>query len=378
MGTLREALEGAMDRQEAAAPAETQAAEPAQVDAPTTVGPVTEPAVIAETAEAKAERARRPDGTFAKGSKDSGAPTRVGEKAGKPVAAAPEAKAGGVPPVPPGGPTAPPAEAATTAKAPIPASFRPAARELASKLPAEFHPILEESVRIDNEAKRALNDSAQARQLAQRVSQTLQPYETIARANGMDAMSYAGSVLQSAAALQMGTQQQKDALIATLITTYGGSIEGINSHLEGKAAPAPQQHQPINVQAEVEKALEQRMGQFRETAANQKAQEFISSAPEFLNDVWQDMVEILRVAEGRGQNLTYEDAYKRACRLNDDVSKIETQRAAAKAATAQNAATQRSVDAASGVRTNPATTPAGRPKDLRGALEHEADRQGIR
>jgi hypothetical protein len=249
---------------------------------------------------------------------------------------------------------------------------------LATKLPEEFHPILEEAGRQALEATRVMKDSAAARQAMERVSQTLQPYETIARANGMDAMSYAGSVLQSAAALQMGTQQQKDALIATLITTYGGSIEGINSHLEGKAAPAPQQHQPINVQAEVEKALEQRMGQFRETAANQKAQEFISSAPEFLNDVWQDMVEILRVAEGRGQNLTYEDAYKRACRLNDDVSKIETQRAAAKAATAQNAATQRSVDAASGVRTNPATTPAGRPKDLRGALEYEADRQGIR
>jgi hypothetical protein len=384
MATLREALESAMDKQQAAAAPEPapQASEPVQgVEAPTTVGPVSEPVPpMGETAEAKAERLRNEDGTFAKAPKESkvgaksadAAPKGV-EKAGKGEAAAPvEAKAGGVPPNPLGTPPAP-------AAAPkVPASFRPAARELAQKLPAEFHPLLEESIRIDNEAKRALNESTQARQLAQRVQQSLAPYETLARANGMDAMTYAGTVLQSAAALQMGTQAQKDALIANLIATYGGSIEGINAHLSGQAPPVSQQQPPVNIQAELDRLWESKIGQIQETAAQQKAAEFIDSAPEFLQDVWPDMVEILRVAESRNQKMDYQQAYDRACRFNEDVSKILEQRKAAKAATAQNAATQRSVDAASGVKTNPATAPSARPRDLRAALEYEADRQGIR
>jgi len=347
------------------------AAEPAPAEPVAAVA--TPEAPIGETAEARAERVRNEDGTFAKAPKEGkiGAEkTRAAATsapAAKPGAAAPvEAKAGGVPTPPPE--KAPPATAEASKWKP-PQSWKPAIREKWASLPPE---VQEEVSRRESETARVLQESAQARHLATTVQKTLAPYETIARANGQDAWSYAGSVLQSAAQLQMGTQAQKDALLAQLITTYGGNVEGINAHLSGQAAPV-QQQQPVNIQAEIQRALQQTLGQARESAATHEATEFVGSAPEFLQDVWQDMVEILRVAESRHQKMDYQQAYDRACRFNEDVAKILEQRKAAEAAKAQSAQTQRSVDAASSVRSTPASGHPAQPKDLESILSRKYD-----
>jgi hypothetical protein len=291
---------------------------------------------------------------------------------GKAVAAGP-AKAGGVE----GASAAPPAPAVEAKPLKIPQSWKPAMRELAQKLPAEFHGIIEEAFRRDVETQKALQDTAQARQIAAQVQQTLAPYETIARANGMDAMSYAGSVLQTAAVLQMGTQTQKDQALALLIQQFGGTVDGINAHLSGQAPATPTQT-PVDVNAAVEKAIAARLQTVETERASQEAAKFVESAPEFLQDVWQDMVELIQVAERQGRKLSYQQAYDRACRLNDDVQKVIDQRKAADAAKAQAASTQRAAEAASSIRSQPTAAPAAQPAGLRAVLDSRYDELAAR
>lgn len=360
--TLREALETAYD-------AQTSAPEPSPTPEAAPVADVTPKAAIASPeAPTPIGKPRDPTGKFVKVEGKTEAPK--GEKVDAATTAPVQAKAGGEPV-----PATPPAEVAPKRK--LPADMSAAARELAAKLPSEFAPLIDEWEKRHKETSRALSETAEARQFASRVKESLAPFETIARANGQDAITYAASVMQTATALQMGTQAQKDAIIATLIQTYGGNVEGINAHLSGQAAPVQAQRAP-DIRSEFQKLWQEQIGQAKQQEASAKAQQFIATEPEFLQDVWQDMVEILRVAEGRGIDMDYQTAYNRACRVNDDVSKILMQRDAAKAATAQNAATQRSVDAASSIRSNPASAPAAQPKGLRAILEAKATELGIK
>jgi hypothetical protein len=303
-------------------------------------------------------RARDEAGRFApKAEKTAAAP----EGAQKPAlaAGAAEGKAAGISPVP----AAPPVPEPPKFRAPQ--SWKPAMRELAAKLPAEFHPLVEESLRIDNEAKRALNDSTEARRMAESVHRTLAPFEGLARANGMDAMSYAGNVLQMAAQLFQGPQPNRPALIAQLIKQAGVNPEDVNPYLSGEKAPpaAPQQPQ-ADPREQVRAILE-------EERIRQVATEFLESPPEFYETVQGDMHEILRLATAQGRKMTPQQAYDRACKLNEDVQGIIAQRKAAEAAKAQIVSTQRSKAAAVSIRAAPAEHPgkANGKRSLREEIE---------
>jgi hypothetical protein len=369
--SLRETIESAMSADAEVAPEVVEA--PVEVE----VAPEHVEAEPQETAAEAAARARDEKGRFA---------TKPAEKAAEKPAAAPEGaekaarvKASAVGQGKPATVVTPPAVAGTPAPevAPVkaPQSFKPAVRELAQKLPAEFRPILDEAVRIDNDAKRALNDSAQARQFSQQVQQSLAPYEGIARAAGMDSMAWAGQALQMVAGLYQGPPQHKAALIAQAIAMSGASIDDINAAMQGQAPAAhaqPQsQQQPQDVNRLVEQAIQQRVQQARQVKAETAWQEFTGTQPEFLETVFPDMQEIVSLAERQGRNITYQQAYDRACKLNEEVSGVLAARKTTEATRAQAPTVQRSKTAGSSIKATPvaaATRPAG-PRSLRDEIE---------
>jgi hypothetical protein len=351
--SLRETLESAIaaDAEPAfeTAPVETEAA-------PEPVETQPEPQ---ETAAEAAQRARDEKGRFAQKPPEAKAAAPKPAEPAKPAPAA-EAK-----------PLEPKPEPVASVKAPQ--SFKPAVRELAQKLPAEFRPILEESLRIDNEAKRALNDSHQARQFATQVQQQLAPYETIARANGTDAMTWAGSALQMVASLYAGTPQQRAQTIANAISMSGADIDAINAVMQGQA---PQGHAaPQQQSQDVSRLVQQEFQRVAQEAQQQRAtnawEEFQASAPEFLEDVKDDMRFILEREGAAGRNMTYQQAYDRACKLNEGVSATLEQRKSTAAVRAQAPTVQRAKVAGSSIRATPAATatrPAG-PRSLRETIE---------
>jgi hypothetical protein len=358
----RSVLEAAFDKMN-----EDPAPEP--VEAAPEVEPV-EPAGEPAEEPAKPDRPRDPAGRFAK-AEDKPAPAEPKPaKATKP-AAAPAPVDPAKPAAAEAKPPEPAAPAAPSVKAPQ--SWKPAAREAFAKAPPE---VQQEVARREAEIARALNETAEARRTVEQVRSTLSPYEGIARANGMDPMQFAGTVLQNAAVLQMGTPAQKAQLVAGIIGAYGIDVDAVNTAMQNPQAPvAPQQHQqPQDVGRMVEQALQQRIHAAQQSRANTAWQEFQASAPEFLADVQGDMAEILELAGRQGRNMTFQQAYDRACKLNEDVASILAQRKAAADATARNAATQKAKAAASSVKpSQAAAVGAAQPTDRRELLSRRYD-----
>lgn len=357
--SLRDTIESAMSA-EPAEPAEVvetapAAAEPAPEPVETVPEPVQDP------------KPRTEDGKFTKApknpAKEPRSPAKPAEQAAPPADKGKPAGAKASPPPTPAGEPAAPIKA--------PSSWKPAVRELAAKLPAEFRPILEESIRVDNEAKRALNDSAQARQLASQVQGTLAPFESLARANGMDPLRYAGTVMQTAAALHMGTPQQKAAVLAQLINTYQIDVDAVNAVMQGQAPAVPQAQPQQDVGQLVEQAIQSRLAKAAETKAQRDWDAFQATEPEFLDDVRESMV-TLAIAEGqRGRNLTPQQLYDLACKLDEGVSQTLAQRKATESVRAQAPAVKAAKAAAVSIKASPggpATRPAG-PSSLRETIE---------
>lgn len=354
--SLRDTIESAMSAE----------AEPAAVEAPAEVEAAPEPVAAAEPQETAAEadqRARDGKGRFAPKAEAKPVEKTAPEPAKK--AAPAPAKAAPVAP-----PVTPPPVDAHPVKAPQ--SWKPAVRELAAKLPAEFRPILDEVHRRETETARVLQETSEARKTVEQVRATLQPFEGLARSQGMDAMQYAGSVMQTAAALHMGTPQQKAGIVAQLISVYGIDVDAVNAVMQGQApaqrsAPAPQQ----DVSRIVEQEFQRRMQAASEQKATSDWEAFQATAPEFLDDVKEDMREILELAGRQGRNMTYQQAYDRAVKLNENVAPVLEARRAAEAARAKAPTVQRSKAAAVSIKATPAAavTRSTGPRSLREDIE---------
>lgn len=345
------------------------AAEPAPEVEPVEAAPEAAPADIEAEPEADtrtaAERARDEKGRFAKGGEKPKAEAKTVDPKpadpAKPSEAKPATEANPLEPKPES--AAPPIRA--------PQSWKPAEREAFAKAPPE---VQQAALRREAEITRALQETAEARKTVDQVQRTLSPYETIARANGMDAMQYAGSVLQTAAVLHMGAPQQKAALVAQIISAYGIDVDAVNAVMQGQA---PAQHAPQQAPQDVSRLVQEEFQKRAQAASEQKAalawQEFQAGSPEFLADVQEDMKLILEKAGRENRNMTYQQAYDRACKLNEDVSAILAQRKAAEAAKAQIASTQRTRAAASSVKPMPAAAVSAQPADRREVLSRRFD-----
>jgi hypothetical protein len=348
------------------------------LNAPAEVEPAPDPVVEAaaeaeaapagETPAQKAQRERDEKGRFA---------PKAEKTIEKPAAAARDGTASPAKPAGQGTPAAAPPSAAAGQPAPEasaavkpPQSWTPAAREAFAKAPPE---VQAEVVKREREIARTLQDTAHARQTAEQVQRTLAPYETIARANGMDAMSYAGSVLQTAAALHLGTPQQKAQAFAALIQQFQPDLEAINSFLQGQAPRGQPQQAP---QPQVDYRAEMRRVMLEERA-RQEAEAFLANQPEFLDDVKDDMLLIRERAVAAGRNMTWPEAYDRACKLNENVSRVLDQRKAAEQLRTPQPVTEAARRAASSVRSRPAAAPAAQPKGLDGALAAAREKLGM-
>jgi hypothetical protein len=341
------------------------AAEPAPEVEPVDAAP--EPAAELEAdpevdTRTAAERARDEKGRFAKGGEQPKAEARPAEP--KPTdpakpAAPVEAK-----------PLEPKPEAGPPVKAPQ--SWKPQAREAFAKAPPE---VQQEVMRREAEIARALQEAAPVRQFAQQVQQSLAPYEGIARASGMDAMTWAGQALQTFAGLHQGTPQYRAEIIAKAINAYGIDVDAVNAVMQGQA---PQAHAaPQQPPQDVSRLVQQEFQRVAQEAQQQRAtsawEQFQASAPEFLDDVKDDMRFILEREGAANRNMTYQQAYDRAVKLNEDVSAILAQRKAAEAAKAQIASTQRTRAAASSVKPMPAAAVSAQPADRRELLARRYD-----
>lgn len=240
-----------------------------------------------------------------------------------------------------------------------PASWRPDVREHWAQLP---EPVRAEVVRREVEVQRTLQESAEARKSFDAVMRTIQPYEAFIKAENSNPLQAIDNLMSTAARLRTGTAPELATMVAGIVKQFGVGRFG-NAFIEQlDAALAGQQIQADPQQIALQQALDQRLApvqqmltQFQQAQlaqqqrASQEAQstvaQFLERA-EFGNDVREDMADLLEVAQRRGQPMTLQDAYKKACLANDRVRAVLAQRVKNKQAQAGTAAAQKARSAA--------------------------------
>lgn len=268
----------------------------------------------------------------------------------------------------------PPAPSATPAPVPEalkpPADWKPQARAKWGELPPE---VQQEAIRTHLEVKKVLQSTAEARKVAEGFERTIQPYRAFIQGEPLQVV---GNLFQTAVRLQTGTPAQKAGLVAELIGAYGVDVEHLVAALEGKA-PTQQAQQPAEFRdprfdqflGQLQQQQQQRAAQSRAQMAQEVAT--FAEAHEFFQDVREDMADVLERASKQGKRLTMEQAYERACMLNEDVRPLYEQRKSAQAAAnAPRASTQtRTRVTSSSLRNEPSLPSAGKPKSLDADIE---------
>jgi hypothetical protein len=257
---------------------------------------------------------RGPDGKFLP--KDAADPTGVAPgKAAPATATAPDAGADAL--------VRPPASWKPEAKATW-ESLPPVVRAEAHRREADFHNGIA-----------AYKSQAQ---VAEILWSEVQPYEAAIRAAGTDVPGAMRSLFQTAAALQMGTPEQKAATMRGIAQTYGIDLR----HVFAQQQNAPQAHPEFvalqNRVAAFERQEAQRQQQTLQSnnaAAMDMIREFgADPANKYFADVMQDMGALMQM----GRAATMKDAYAMACNMNPSVrAALDKENEAARAAEALKA-----------------------------------------
>lgn len=252
-----------------------------------------------------------------------------------------------------------------------PADWRPAAREEFANCPRV---VQEESIRLHLEAKKILQDSAQARQLSDSFQRTVQPFEHLFRAAGRSSMDGVGYLLQTYAQLNTAPLPQRAAIVGGMIRDFLGTDENainvLAAALEGKQAPgggpAPAAAlRPEQIQQMVRQEAQRMTAESGQQAEMKAINDFEATAPEFLNDLAQEMKAIVAIEKQQGKPITAEllkAAYDKALRLNPQTAAILKQRDDAASAKKQQADAQKRKAAASGLKNEPAGPGGGAAK----------------
>lgn len=241
-----------------------------------------------------------------------------------------------------------------------PASWKPEIREHWAQLPEG---VRAEVARRESEVARTLQETAEARRTAESVMKTIAPYEAFIRAEGSNPLQAIDNLMSTAARLRTGTAPELAQMVAGLVNQFGIGRFG-NSFIEQlDSALAGQTPQAANPQTSaIEQVLNQRLApmqnmltQFQQAqqarqqqevyAAQNEVSQFLTKA-EFGEDVREDMADLLEVAQRRGQNLSLQQAYDRACMMNESVAKVMQQRRQAQGAMQRGDAAQRAKAAA--------------------------------
>lgn len=271
-----------------------------------------------------------------------------------------------------------------------PEGWRPAAREGWAELPEG---VRREIHRRELDIATGLESSKAARDLSTRFSETVTPFASVMAAEGLnDPMDAVKGLLGTAAALRMGTTEQKAERLVGLIKHYGIDVDALDAALatsirSGGAQPPAGPENPLTGRLE---ALEQRLaginGQIEQAAARRgesadaEVARFAAEA-EFLPDVRLDMADLMDVATKRGRQMSMQEAYDAACNMNPEIKAVlarrnaETRTAAGQQTVAAKRALASSSLAAPQTGVAPAANGAGSLRDdLMAAWDAQLDR----
>ena len=218
-------------------------------------------------------------------------------------------------------------------KAPV--NWGPQEREHWSKVPRNLQ---EKIIARETEMTATMQNTSDARRTHQDFTGLIQQYGSVlSGVMGDTPMETTKNLFSTVANLRMGSPIQKAQIIADMITDFDVDINTLDSAIVG-AAPSAENQQTNQLDQMLKERLapfEQMMGQQnayqeqqatqRTEAANSEVAEFSKTA-EFMNDVRNDMADLIDMAAKRGQDMSMQDAYSKACSLNPQIVDIMQKR----------------------------------------------------
>jgi len=247
--------------------------------------------------------------------------------------------------------------------------------------------VQQEVIRRESEVARTMAESHKAREALTHVQGALAPFVQNINATGRDAITAMVDLFKADNTLRHGSIQEKAALAADIIKSYGVDITALDAVLAGQqpaadpnAALAEKLRREMQAQLQpvlgyfnkIQGARQQTLQQINTDAASEVETFQTDGAHEFFDDVRQDMADIIDLFTARGHSITLQDAYERAIRINPQVSDIVAKRAEAERVNAAAAAAQRARRTAASIGGSPAPAGAGpgpAGDDRRAALE---------
>lgn len=195
--------------------------------------------------------------------------------------------------------------------------------------------VRDEVAKREKDFAMGIQKYAENAQRANQMDQAMAPFQQYFALSGEPPAKTVQTLLSTASTLQMGTPAQKAQTVANLIQQFAVDVPALDHLLSGSDVPRETQEA-----SQIERLLQEKLApyeqhmaalQAQQAAAAQQGQQQIMSElqqfqsdpkNEFYNDVRGDMADILDMAGKRGQNMTLDEAYRRACMLHPEVSKI--------------------------------------------------------
>lgn len=209
-----------------------------------------------------------------------------------------------------------------------PGGWTPALREKWGTIDPQVQKFI-----IDRERDMAtrLQDTAEERKLAKEFRDIAAPYEAMFRQHSTSATAHVKELLNLSFGLNTGNPVQKAHIIDQLIRHFNPDVEALMALSRGHAPKPSDAPKPVDVNAEVQKALAQRDKESQEKQVEAIHNAFASDPKnEFFKDVEELMGRAIHAGLVTGNTFEelYQNAYNWACKNHSEVSGILASRTA--------------------------------------------------
>ena len=222
--------------------------------------------------------------------------------------------------------------------------------------------VRQEVHRREMQIEQALREVAPVKQFHQQFQQVIGPYQARINSFANSPIEAVNNLLQVDYQLSSAPKVQRAQLMARLIKDYEVDISELDNALAG-VAPSQQAIQQQDIDQLINQRVQQAIApifQQREQAAQQQAAHTVESMAQdpkfpYFNEVREDMADLIEAKARRGIDMSLEQAYALATKINPDVSSQMERQTTISSASQQHQQAMRAKNAASSVSGAPAS-----------------------
>ncbi len=160
-----------------------------------------------------------------------------------------------------------------------------------------------------------------------RINKTLEPYAPLIRAENASPEQVVQNMLNSAYVLRQGSTYDKVNMIVNLAQQYG-FFDQMKAAIANGRPPEQEQRQDLTEQ-DIDRRIEERLAKEQQTinqnVLQQEVEAFLAETNNqgelkhpYVSNVWQEMAALIEIADSRGKEMSFEEAYNNALGANSD------------------------------------------------------------